>query len=76
MVKPGRDVDSVGWREVRYVPFSMVMARRVRYARRIPRRLMAVPRTPNAMAIAVSEDTGKHVSKGLGIVRAVEGGSW
>jgi hypothetical protein len=49
----------------------MVMARRVRYARRIPRRLMAVPRTPNAMAIAVSEDTGKRVSKLLGLMRVV-----
>ena len=29
---------------------------------RIPRRLMAVPRTPKAMAMAISEDTSTYVS--------------
>ena len=67
--------DSVGYRECRDVRFSMVMARRVRYAIRIPKRLMAVPRTPKAMAIAASEDTGKSVSKLLGSV-GVRGGRW
>jgi hypothetical protein len=71
MLKPGLDFegDSVGWREGRYVRFSMVIARRVRYARKIPRRLIAVPRTPNAMVIAVSEDTDKYVSNILGTSR-------
>jgi hypothetical protein len=54
----------------------MVMARSVRYARRVLRILIAVPRTPKAIVITVSEDTGKHVSKGLGMLRVVEGGRW
>jgi hypothetical protein len=35
---------------------------------------MAVPRTPKAMAMAISEDTSKYVSEVLGRVGGVGGG--